>query len=656
MTWPLVFGPSSQGKFMSKLRLPIWLVSGLSLAASMMLSPGLDALAKPAQAPAAASTPPATTPAPPASAMPAVAGSIPSSRYAEKLVVITIDRQIDAAMQASVKRRLDDAVDAKADAIVIELNTPGGQVGAVLGICNDIRACPIKNTIAWVHPAAYSGGTLIALACREIVASDGSTMGNSLVIQVNEAHQVFLLPEGERQKATAPLLAEVVNSARRNGYDEKLVQGFVTLGVELWLIRHKDRPEEILCIGRDEYRVLFGEPPVQEATNSGVKTLTEETRKAIESAIKSSSAPSEKPDAADANRQSRPHNKRPTNPSMPDRPADASPFVPASPAFTGTASRMVDGSMTLRSQRPALTAADGPNYKVIEYVSDGMGVLTLHPAELQRYKLAQRANTGTGTINNDEELKAFTGAKSLARLNMNWIEYAGLFLSHPFTQYVLIAIMLMALFVEMTHPGLFLPGAIAFGAILLLVTPFFVTGLVTWWAIGAVLVGILLIIVEVLILPGFGVPGVLGLLLLFAGLIGLFIPTGGAGVFSDSPEASKHLITAVATVSLATVTAIVGMYFLARNFGSIPLLNRLILQDRPPEDSESMLAAMGPGETASLLKPGDEGTAISPLRPSGSVQIGERIVDVVAEGPFVGTGDRVRVVSASSFNVIVEKV
>lgn len=53
---------------------------------------------------------------------------------------------------------------------------------------------------------------------------------------------------------------------------------------------------------------------------------------------------------------------------------------------------------------------------------------------------------------------------------------------------------------------------------------------------------------------------------------------------------------------------------------------------------------------------GDEGTSLSALRPSGKVQIGEAIIDVVTEGDFVDAGTRVRIVAKQGVKIVVRCV
>ncbi len=168
----------------------------------------------------------------------ALSSAVPASRKAKDIAVITIREEITSVTADSVRRRITLAEKAGADAIVFDIDTPGGDLYAALAICKLIKNCPIKNTVAWINTRAYSAGAIIALACKEIVNTSSSDFGDALPIAVDPLGQLKTLGKAERQKITAPMIAEVVDSARRNGYDEYLVQGLVSLGVELWLVEN----------------------------------------------------------------------------------------------------------------------------------------------------------------------------------------------------------------------------------------------------------------------------------------------------------------------------------------------------------------------------------------------------------------------------------
>ena len=116
--------------------------------------------------------------------------------------------------------------------MVIELDTPGGELMATLELTNLIRSQAPANTIAWINPFAFSAGTILALSAREIITSPEATFGDAAPVT-----GLGPLPAAERAKIESPLLAEVTEAARRRTYDEKLVQAFVSVGIELWLLR-----------------------------------------------------------------------------------------------------------------------------------------------------------------------------------------------------------------------------------------------------------------------------------------------------------------------------------------------------------------------------------------------------------------------------------
>ena len=588
--------------------------------------------------------------------------AVPASRAASHVAVITIKGPIGNYTAASVRRRFDDAIKAGADGVVIDLDTPGGEVPAVLNICTTIKQSPIKNVIAWVNPMAYSGGAIIALACREIVVSDAATLGDAApIIAMPGLGMMPKLGDTERAKALAPLLAEVVESARMRGYDEKLVQGLVTLGVELWLVESAENPGQRLFIDRAEYRLLFGGEP----TGSSPRLVGLPDRPKLQTPAAPSSpagtpadaspapsatpdAPGDKPDAAASK------GSAPAEPPMPSR------FVPASPSMTPVLTANVSAVLDARSTRPILTAADTGKWKLVEHVSDGNGIFTFKRDDLWRYGLAVKAPvaalaTYPGTINSDEQLKAFVGASSIGRLDQSGWETAAAFMAHPIVRGLLIVVFLLGLFVEITHPGLILPGSVAAGALVALLAPPLLMGLAAWWAAAAIVTGVSLLVLEILVLPGMGVFGVLGLLLLFGGLVGSFLPTASQGLFPGT-GAQSDLLYGIATVGVSTAVSMVGMYFIGKHFGSLPFLNKLILSSaagaRDDEAGSSLLAAMGPADAPAAV--GDMGIALTPLRPSGRVRIGDKHLDVVAESGFIASGDSVRVSSVTAFRIVVE--
>jgi membrane-bound serine protease (ClpP class) len=256
-------------------------------------------------------------------------------------------------------------------------------------------------------------------------------------------------------------------------------------------------------------------------------------------------------------------------------------------------------------------------------------------------------------IRSDADLMTFMGAQTIARADVSWSEGMAGFLNNFVVKGVLIVIFLIALFIEMTHPGTIIPGCTALLALVLLVGPSFLEGMSGWWTALAIVSGLVLLGIEAFVIPGFGVAGVLGMILLFAGLVGTFLPAGGG--FS-TPQGQSDMLWGATTVLLAGATAGFGMWMIAKHFGSLPVLGRLVLKNPSADDeSESILAAMDPDPDAEVM-PGEIGTALTPLRPAGRVDMGDRVVDAISEFGFIPAGAKVRIVSASQMRIGVEPV
>ncbi|GIW74142.1 MAG: hypothetical protein KatS3mg103_0664 [Phycisphaerales bacterium] len=564
--------------------------------------------------------------------------AVPAARQAETVYVLPIRTAIDRFTVLGLRQRLERAQREGAQAVVIELDTPGGEVGAVLEISEMLKTAAVPTVVAWVNRTALSGGAIIALACDDIVTNDPATMGDAIPIQVSQLLGIQQLSEEERQKILAPLLVDLVDSARRNGYDEKLVQGLVSLGVELWLIE-RTQPGPMgepvgqrLFIDLNEYRMLFGEPPASR-TPSIPSAGTGPSPAARPSGP--AAAPGAGPSASDAGA------------AGPSADQDASAFRPAGPSLARLdADRSLSRGLAVPSQRPVLSEADRGGWRVVAYVADGRAPVTMTSEQLLAFGLAQQV------VRDDEALKAYFGARTLVRWEENgWMALAR-FMANPVVRGLLLVVVLVGFFVEMASPGLGLPGGVALLALIGLLAPAAMVGMAGWWEFAALGLGIVLVLVEVFVVPGLGVPGVIGAVLLFLGLLGTFTGSGGL-------QTQEELLTGVVVLVLALASAGVIVFLLARNLGRIPGLNRLVLQnvsDQDEPEAPGMLEAMALPSPAQTLALGQIGTAVGTLRPSGRARFGEALVDVVSVGPIVGDGQAVRVVELSRFRVLVEPV
>jgi membrane-bound ClpP family serine protease len=155
----------------------------------------------------------------------------------------------------------------------------------------------------------------------------------------------------------------------------------------------------------------------------------------------------------------------------------------------------------------------------------------------------------------------------------------------------------------------------------------------------------------VFILPGFGVTGISGILLVLAGQ--------GLATVDRMPQTSQEWVSfgqTLTTFGFGLIVATAAAFTVARYLPNIPYANRLVLA--PPGEKEGVedaSAASGVGENLVALL-GAVGTAATVLRPAGMARFGDAYVDVVTEGGFVPAGARVQVIEIEGTRVVVKEV
>ncbi|AUS09465.1 nodulation efficiency protein NfeD [Laceyella sacchari] len=206
-------------------------------------------------------------------------------------------------------------------------------------------------------------------------------------------------------------------------------------------------------------------------------------------------------------------------------------------------------------------------------------------------------------------------------------EFAQL-LTHPVVMTLLLSVGLIGLTVELLSPGLIFPGLV--GGIM-----FFAYFWAVWmaepmgWEPPSLFVlGIVLLILEML-LPTLGIIGALGSMALIASLV--------------------MTASSLWVVVWGFLLALAVIWILFKFFGLKIGWNQLVLRDEQTNEAGYVSAE----DRKWLL--GQEGIAITPLRPSGYAQFGERKEDVVSEGDIIPKGAKVKVIAVDGMRVVVRK-
>lgn len=209
------------------------------------------------------------------------------------------------------------------------------------------------------------------------------------------------------------------------------------------------------------------------------------------------------------------------------------------------------------------------------------------------------------------------------------------FILHPAVSGILIALGMVGLLFEIKSPGWGIPGV----AGLLFLSIYFIAriyaGYSGWAAPALFAFSILLILLEIFVIPGFGFAGIIGV----GGLIGSILWSYGVSNFNEG----------LWVVSLALVGFLGATGFLLKNLKYLrPKSDSILLSGQlTPEKSERY-------EHLSTLI-GKKGKTLTVLRPSGTITINGERVDAVSLGEFIDAGKSVSVVQVEGSKVLVEK-
>ncbi len=207
------------------------------------------------------------------------------------------------------------------------------------------------------------------------------------------------------------------------------------------------------------------------------------------------------------------------------------------------------------------------------------------------------------------------------------------FLTQPGVMFLLLVIGIAGIVIEMLVPGFGVPGftgLIAFG---LFFFGHYIAGFAGMESVVLFIVGIALLIVE-LFVPSFGILGILGAIALVSGVATAAYDTGNA----------------VVSLSFAFVVALIIAGITAYVFRRRGIWNKFILSDRLTSE-QGYLSGSAKPELA-----GREGVALTPLRPSGTIEVDGERIDAVTEGDFILSGRPIVITKVEGTRVIVREV
>lgn len=255
-----------------------------------------------------------------------------------------------------------------------------------------------------------------------------------------------------------------------------------------------------------------------------------------------------------------------------------------------------------------------------------------------------------------DELRVRLGIPESNRLKPSartWVDTLVFVLNTQFAGFGLITLAILCIYIEAHVPTGFFGICAA-----VLFTLFFWARYLggTSGSLEAVLfvLGLVLLGLEIFVVPGFGVFGISGILLMTAALVMASHTFDGMSTGEQFNQSMKSL----GTLAGALVTVIVVASVMNRFLPSIPFLNRMILT--PPGQAEADPSAprldpslRGGSDATAAISVGDQGISESSLRPTGKATIEGRYIDVVSDGSYIDHGQSIEVVRVAGSRVIV---
>lgn len=213
---------------------------------------------------------------------------------------------------------------------------------------------------------------------------------------------------------------------------------------------------------------------------------------------------------------------------------------------------------------------------------------------------------------------------------------------------ILMIIGLGALYTEFKAPGFGIFGIVGITALGLALFGHHIAGLATYAEILIIVIGLLLLIVEIFVLPGFGIAGISGFLLVMIGLIlslqDFVLPD--PALPWEGTAFRGNLLTVVASFGGSLLIALACLRYL------VPAMAGRV--SGPYLDADLKASKADSKETVRIAT-GETGVALTPLRPAGKAEFHNEPFDVVTRGDFIARGDAVIVTAVEGNRIVVAR-
>ena len=304
----------------------------------------------------------------------------------------------------------------------------------------------------------------------------------------------------------------------------------------------------------------------------------------------------------------------------------------------------------MRGMMRSTAQATGRDPHIAEAMVDTANVLSLTPEE------AVKVGYCDGIYESEVEVAtAVAGDNEFVIKNMEddltWIDRLIQFLLNPLLQSIFMMMIIGGIFVEIRTPGIGLPLVTAIVGALLYFAPAYVGHLAENWEILMFVVGLVLIAIEIFVIPGFGVCGISGIVLVVVALALSMVDNVEFHRWDGTLDL-QPIIMPLGIVILSATAAVFGSVWLVRRLYETRSFDHIALR-------QEMKASEGFTGVVSGLEGliGETVEVFTDLRPGGKVKTSDgRIVEATLKfGGFASKGEKLTVLGAEQGRLYCDK-
>ena len=282
----------------------------------------------------------------------------------------------------------------------------------------------------------------------------------------------------------------------------------------------------------------------------------------------------------------------------------------------------------------------------IKGISDSGKVITFTPDEAIKYGFCE------GKAENIKEILSIEGIKNyeIIKQQTSSMDSVMGFLMNPYFHSILIMIIIGGIYFELQTPGIGFPLAASAVAAILYFSPLYLEGIAENWEILIFIAGVILVVLEIFVIPGFGIAGISGIILIISGLT-LSLVDNLVFTLGDNDLIIKTILKSFSLVTVSFLTALLLSFYLSKKLFTSSRFNYLALNKSQNID-EGYIGV----DTSVKEMIGKQGIAITVLRPSGKIEIDGNIFDAVSIKGFIDKDKNVIVKKFESGQLYVQEI